>query len=194
MLKILFASFAVNLFTSIDDALTRIPVLSASARSTSGRIAFSIGNLLAVTVIVGLAYVFSQVLDTLPGGSRTIAVIVLMLAIVVYFDLLTLTPPKRVQGAIIASEISPQTHRKLMGLGFIMTFVTMIDDLFALAPFFVDGWQASLFAILGIYASSLLLVFGVLYFSKALYALPHKRLFATGTLLVFAGVLAVGIL
>lgn len=194
MWETLIAGFVINLFTSIDDALTRIPVLSAAARTTTGRLAFSLGNLLAVTAAVLIALALSQFLTELPGGNRTIAVGVVILAVVIYFDLLSFSPPKRVQADIAQSRISPARTRKLISLGFVMTFITMVDDMFALAPLFLHGWTTTLAALVGIYLSSLLLVVAVLFFSEKLSMFPYKRQFAFVTLLIFAALLFFGIL
>ena len=130
MLKSLLAGFTVNLFTSADDALTRIPVLSSSARTIRGMIAFSIGNLFAVTVAVSISFGLSHVLTLLPGGNIIIAMLVFILAGVVYFDVLKLKPPKKIEKQMKEIKATPKRLRKLFFLGFVLTFITMIDDIF----------------------------------------------------------------
>ena len=194
MFKALFAGFTINLFTSADDALTRIPILSSSARTLKGMLAFSFGNLLAVTLAVAIAYGLSQVLIHLPYGNIIIAALVFILAGIVYFDVLKLKPPKKLEEHIEVTKASPQRLRKLVGLGFIMTFITMIDDIFALAPLFAGSIQESLSAIVGIYAAAMVLMFVVIYFADKLVAFPHKRGIATVILLVFGTLILFGVL
>lgn len=193
MLRSLLAGFTINLLTSIDDSVTRVPVLSSSARTLSGRLAFTAGNFLAVTLAIGIAYALAQVLEVLPGGNTLIAVFVFVLAGLVYFDVLTLKPPQRVDAEIKKSTVSGTRLAKLVGLGFVMTFLMVIDDIFALAPLFTDSWRASLSAIVGIYGATLFLAVGVIYFAKQLAALPHQRLIATGTLVAFGCLLLLGV-
>lgn len=194
MFKALLAGFIINLFTSADDALIRIPILSSSARTLRGMIAFSVGNLLAVTLAIAIAYGLSHVLTLLPGSNVVIAVLLFILAGIIYFDVLKLKPPKKLEKHIEVSRVSPQRLRKLVGLGFVMTFVTMIDDIFALAPLLTGSLQESLSAIVGIYAAALLLIFMVIYFADKLIAFPHKREFATGILLFFGTLVLFGVL
>ena len=193
MLKHFLGGFTVNLLTSIDDSVTRVPVLSSSARTTRGRLAFTLGNLLAVTVAIGIAWALAQVLTALPGGNTLIALLVFGLAALVYFDVLTLSPPKPLHAEIQRSTLSGVRTAKLVGLGFVMTFLMVLDDIFALAPLLVGGVRESLLVIAGIYAATLVLALGVLYFAEALAALPHQRLIATGTLVVFGVLLLVGV-
>lgn len=194
MLTFFLAGFTINLFTSLDDALTRIPVLTAAARSNSGRLAFTCGNLLAVTLAVAIAFLLSRFLDVLPNTQYLIAGLVFLLAGVVYFDVLALKPPRKINADFERSKRQPQRHTKLIGLGFVMTFITMIDDMFALAPLFLDGPQASLAALGGIYAAAILLAFGVIFFAHKLAAVPHKRELATLSLITFGLLLLFGVL
>jgi hypothetical protein len=194
MFKLFLAGFSINLFTSIDDALTRIPILSANTRSNKGRLAFSFGNLLAVTVAVAISYALSQFLTTLPGGNVMIATFIFFLAGILHFDLLAIRPPAKLQAKIEDTQVSPQRITKLIALGFAMTFITMIDDMFALAPLFTHSVKESLVAIIGIYTSSLLLIVGVIFFAEKLTAIPHKRSIATGTLILFGFLLLFGVI
>jgi len=194
MFKALFAGFTINLFTSVDDALTRIPILSASTRTLKGMIAFSIGNLLAVTLAIAIAYGLSQFLTLLPGSNVLIAIFIFILAGIIYFDVLNLKPPKRIEKHVEASKVSSQRLHKLVGLGFVITFITMVDDIFALAPLFIGTLQESLFVILGIYTASLFLAISVIYFADKLIALPHKRELATAILIGFGILIYFGVL
>jgi hypothetical protein len=194
MFKALLAGFTINLFTSADDALTRIPILSSSARTLKGMAAFSLGNLLAVTLAVAISYGLSHVLVSLPGGNMVIASLVFILAGIVYFDVLKLKPPKKIEEHIEVSKATPQRLLKLVGLGFIMTFITMIDDMFALTPLLTGSFIESLPAIIGIYIAALLLIFIVIYFADKLIAFAYKREFATLILLIFGTLIFFGVL
>jgi len=185
MLKYLIAGFTLNFFTSIDDALTNVPVLSASTRTGVGRFAFALGNLIAVTLAVAIAFFLARFLTVLPNSHLIVAGLVFVMAIVIYFDLLAVKPPKRIVKGAQASIISPQRFGKLVVLGFFMTFTTMLDDMFALAPLFLDGFQASMAALVGIYLASLTLIIGTIYFAEKITRVPHKREIATVTLIVF---------
>jgi hypothetical protein len=47
-LKYLLLGFAVKIITGFDDTITHIPVLASVTRTRAGKIAFSIGTLLAI--------------------------------------------------------------------------------------------------------------------------------------------------
>jgi hypothetical protein len=194
MLTFFLAGLTINLLTSLDDALTRIPVLTAAARSRRGRLAFTLGNMLAVTLAVLLAFLLSRFLETLPNTQYIIAGLIFILAGIVYFDLLALKPPAKINAEVERSKWQPQRLPKLIGLGLVMTFITMIDDMFALAPLFLHGWQASLAALAGIYTAALILAVMVIFFAHKLAVLPHKRLLATLSLIIFGLLLLFGII
>lgn len=193
MIRYLVAGFAINFFTSIDDALTDIPVLSASTRTNKGRIAFSLGTLLAVTVAVVIAFSLSQFISFLPHSNIIVALLVFIMAIVIYFNLLSIQPPQKISKSFKNKDISSERFAKLVVLGFFMTFTTMLDDIVTLAPLFLGSFQESLAALVGIYSATFFLIFLVIYFAKQITAIPHKREIATVILIVFGFLLLFGI-
>ena len=184
-MKYFSLGFIINTFTSFDDAITRIPLLSSTTNTRLGRLAFSIGNLLAVTVAIALSVFFAQFLSVLPYGNIFIAGFIFIMAVIIYFDLVHLKPPKKVISAVTEGHISTLRFSKLLILGFFMTLVTMTDDIFALAPLFLNGKYPTLLAIVGIYISSIILTLSVFYFAERIQAVPHKKSIATLTLIIF---------
>lgn len=193
MFKLFLTGFSINFFTSVDDVLTNIPVLSASARTNKGRIAFALGNLIAVTVVALMAYTLSRFLVLLPYSNIIVASLIFIMAIIVYFNLLAFKQPKMISKDIEKSTISSQHFTKLVVLGFFMTFTTMLDDMLALAPLFLGSVRESIMALMGIYAASLLLIFGTIYFAKQIETLPYKKELATAALVIFGFLLLFGI-
>jgi hypothetical protein len=194
MLKYLLSGFLINFFTSIDDALTNIPVLSAVTRTRAGRIAFSIGNVLAVTFTLFLSVLLSRFLETLPYVRIVVPIFLLVIAWTLYFDVLKLRPPRSVALRLQHPE---KMHRlrfvKLVGLGFFMTFITIIDDVFALSPLFIDGLGNALAAVVGIYLAAFSLIIITIRSAAKLAAIPHKKEIAVGVILIFALLFALGV-
>ena len=78
-------SFLIGFFAktiaSFDDMLTRIPVLAALTRTWKGRIAFSVGTLLATALIIFLAQFFASLIQNIPYQRYIIAGIIGLLAL-----------------------------------------------------------------------------------------------------------------
>ena len=73
--------FFVKGIASFDDTLTRIPIIAELTRTKKGRIAFSFGTIIALTVIVTIAILFSNILDRIAFRNQIIALLIFVLAI-----------------------------------------------------------------------------------------------------------------
>lgn len=110
MLPILFqqiiSGFFVKAIASFDDTLTRIPVIVELTRGKQGKIAFSIGTLLALTVILIIVIFFSALLNLLPLTRFIIAGLILLLAIAVYFEIFTTKPNERLRSKLASGDFT----------------------------------------------------------------------------------------
>ena len=85
-IKYFIGGFFSKTIASFDDAVTRIPVVAQLTKTRKGRIAFSIGNLLAVTVVIVIAMFFSSLLEKIPYTRTITSLLILLLAGAIYFD------------------------------------------------------------------------------------------------------------
>jgi hypothetical protein len=193
MLEHFIAGFTINLFTSADDAITDIPVLSSATKTRKGRLVYALGKIIAVTLAIAIAFVLSRFIATLPHPHIIVASLVFVMAFVIYFDIFSIATPKKITKKVEVVAMTTQRFFKLMTLGFLMTFTTMLDDMFTLSPLFIDSMRESIAAIAGIYAASFVLIIAVMYFAKQIQAVPHKREIATAILIAFGFLLLFGV-
>jgi len=193
MFEHFIAGFIINFATSIDDAITDIPVLSSATHSRKGRFAYALGKILAVLLAIGIAFVLSKFISTLPNSNILVAILIFIMAFVIHFNLLSLSTPKKVSKKVEQSVMTRERFIKLVVLGFFMTFTTMLDDMFTLAPLFLGSWDESLVAISGILTATLVIIALVLFFTRQLTAIPHKREISTVVLVGFGFLLLFGV-
>jgi len=79
--------------------------------------------------------------------------------------------------------ISVKRIAKLIGIGFITAFVTVIDDSLAYSSIFLILEQP-IFAILGIYIATILQLAAIIYFSRKIQKIPYKRQISAGGLII----------
>jgi len=60
------SGFFVKLITGFDDTLVHIPILANITKTKLGRIAFSSGILIAITLAIVLSFLFASFIKTLP--------------------------------------------------------------------------------------------------------------------------------
>ena len=196
MLNILLATFGegflVKSIASFDDTLTRIPVISHLTKTRLGRIAFSIGTLLALTVILVLAVFFSELLSLIPHTRLIAAGLILILAIFVYFDVFVGEPSRRLESRL---SILNSSHNllKIIWIGFLVSFITLIDDSFVLIPLFLKDHVSNAATILGVYLAALVQIFAVIYFGESLEKIKYKKELASSSLFILSVLVAFGL-
>lgn len=189
-LKCIISGVIVKAIASFDDFLTRIPLLAELTKTRKGKIAFSLGNLLAVFVVMFLAIIFAVFIDQLPYAHLISAVLIFILAGLVYCEVFVVKPKSILEKKLLKIEkISAQRFFKLLGIGFIISFITLIDDTIVLAglflgkEFYCQVWISS-----GIIAVTLLELVLIVYFSEKIFKLKYKKELAT------LGMVVVGLL
>ncbi|MEX0877816.1 MAG: hypothetical protein WDZ40_03075 [Candidatus Spechtbacterales bacterium] len=193
MIKYLLLGFFIQFITSLDDTLTRIPISANLTRRRKGKIAFSLGNVLAVATAVTIAYFFSAFLDKLLYTRYVVSGLILLLAAVVYFDVFKGRISKKADYKL-RRPMSTERFLRLMGAGFVISFIMTIDDIVALAPLFIDTtFLEKIFALAGVSAATAVLIFFVIYSSERLKKIPHKKDIAAGSLLLLSLLVLMGI-
>lgn len=189
------AGFAVKFIASLDDTITKVPVISHITRTRMGKIAFSVGNMLAVFVVIALAAFLSFLFADFAYFHYIAGGLVLVMSGITLFGIFPgARPQKKKEWPFRNGIISTERFVMLMIAGFSVSMITLIDDIAAMIPLY-GGHLASAFTVTaGIIAATLLQIVLVIYFSGFLDRLPHKKEIAGLGLAVYGVLVIAGIL
>jgi hypothetical protein len=171
---------------SFDDTLTRIPIIAELTRTRKGRIAFSFGTICALTVIVTIAILFSNILDRIAFRNQIIALLIFVLAILVYFEVFINKSQKKVEKSLKKVKAGPVPIVKLISIGFIVSFITLIDDMIILTPLFVGNATETFFSLVGVYLATIVQIMIVIYFGGKIIKFRYKKEIASFALTILA--------
>lgn len=191
ILKKFILGFAVKSIASFDDSLTGLPFVVAVTRTRQGKLAFALGSLLAVVAVIAVVWPLSPVIGHIPHYRWFVAAFILLLAYGVWSARLSKMfsrPKDRLLTRY--SKISPERFRQMTAAGFLLSIVTLVDDSVAFLPLFVsDGWWAAA----GIMTATALQTALVIYLAERLERFRYRRQVTTAGLLVYAILLATGV-
>ncbi|HDQ22515.1 MAG TPA: hypothetical protein ENN28_00915 [Candidatus Uhrbacteria bacterium] len=190
LIKYLSLGFVVKTIASFDDFLTRIPIVAAFTRTRKGKIAFSIGSFLAICLVIVFGVIFATFIASFFYAKYISAGLIFILALLVYFQIFDIKPASKLEQKLLKmEEISAERFLKLIGIGFIVSLITFIDDTIVFAGFFLgQNMPAIIFSSLGIIIATLVEIFLVVYFSEKINKLKYKKEIAVFGL-VFLGIL-----
>jgi len=175
VLKYLASGFLVKLITGIDDSMVHIPIIANMTRTRLGRIAFAVGILFAITLAIIFSFLFASTIRLIPYYKYLSAGLIFVLAFTIYFDLLIHKPKEKVEKKLKKiKRISAKRFLKLIGIGFITAFATVIDDTIAYSSLFLS-LTSVYFVIIGIYLATITQLIMVVYFSKKIQKMPYKK-------------------
>ena len=127
--KLIFSGIIVKAIASFDDFLTRIPLIAELTKTRKGKIAFSLGAFLAVLAVIFLAIIFAAFIHKLPYARVISAGLIFILAGLVYCEVLLVKPRSKMDIKLIKTEkITILRFLKLIGNGFVISFLTLIAD------------------------------------------------------------------
>ncbi len=178
--------FFVKGIASFDDTLTRIPIIAELTRTRKGRIAFSFGTICALTVIVTIAILFSNILDRIAFRNQIIALLIFVLAILVYFEVFISKSQEKVEKSLKKVKAKSVPIIKLISIGFIISFVTLIDDMIILTPLFVSNATETFFSLVGVYLATIVQIIIVIYFGGKIAKFRYKKEIAFFALTILA--------
>lgn len=188
----ILAGFLLKSIASFDDTLTRIPLLINLTHTLKGRVSFFIGTFLALTVILIIAIFFSNLLDFIPYRNQLIAILIFLLALAVYFEIFTSVSHKKIEKNI---QIQTDTARliRLVLVGFIISFITLLDDMIVLIPLFTGDTVSRFYSLIGVYSATLVQIIIVIFFSKKIGDIKYKKQVASLALLLLSVLIWAGI-
>jgi undecaprenyl pyrophosphate phosphatase UppP len=178
--------FFVKGIASFDDTLTRIPMIAELTRTKKGRVAFSIGTISALTVIVTLAILFSNILNQITFRNQIIALLILVLSILVYFEVFINKSQRKVEKSLKKVKVRSVPVVKLISIGFIISFVTLIDDMIILTPLFGGEANETFFSLVGVYLATIIQIIIVIYFGGKITKFKYKKEIASFALIILA--------
>ena len=198
LLKYFFAGFLVKLITGFDDTLTHVPLISYLTKTRQGKVAFGVGIFLAICLAVVVAVFFSSLIKSIPYYRYVLGGLIFVLAIVIYFDFFrkervkeTEIKMKKVQKF---KSISQKRFLKLVAVGFVAAFATLLDDIIAYSSLLLGQGGEKLIGIGGILSAGLLEVFVIVYFSKKLSKFEWRKEIASVGLLILGVLVLKGVI
>jgi len=182
ILKSIFSGLFVKLVTGFDDLMIHIPIIATMTKTRRGKIAFSIGILLAITSAIILALIFASTIKLLPYNHFISASLLILLAFSIQFNWFNKPKQKteeklktkKVKEGLKIKRISLKRFFKLIGIGFITAFATVIDDTIAYSAL-LGNLSTVPYVILGIYITTFVEIFAVIYFSRKISKIPYKK-------------------
>jgi hypothetical protein len=184
--------FLVKSIASFDDTLTRIPVISLLTGTRQGRVVFSIGSYLALTLILFLTLFFSEFLGRYEYARETASGLIFALAILVYFNVFAGRADEQLR--IRLSKISTESASffRILGVGFLVSFVTLVDDVIVLIPLFLGDNLNIFLSFIGVYIAATVQILIVIYFGGKLEKIKHKNILASASLLILSVLVLIG--
>ncbi len=188
IIKYFIAGALAKALASFDDTITRIPIIAQVTRARMGRIAFSIGNLSAVTAAIILAWTLSSILEEFPYTRIITSGLIFLLAILVYFDFLGKKEVKRIERTKkkVEIKISGMRFWRLVGIGFVVSFITLIDDFIVLTPLFFGSLVSQIATVIGIYMATIIQILLVIYMAEKIARWRYVKEITTIGLIILA--------
>lgn len=189
--------FFVKIVTGFDDLMVHIPIASSITKTRMGKIAFSLGILIAITVAIIIGGLFASVIKLMPYFKYVSASLIFLLAIIIHFNILTSKPREKAKEKVIKEvkkikTISMKRFVKLVVIGFITAFATVIDDTIAYSALFLES-SMIFYTILGVYIATFCQLIAIIYFSKKISKLPYKKEMTTIGLVILGFLILKGV-
>jgi hypothetical protein len=191
VIKFIILGFFVKIITGLDDTITQVPVIASITRTRMGKIAFSIGTVLAIIVAIIISVFFSTIIKDLEYYRYFTAGLIIILALGIYFRVFAGKTKERVKKKLFKMQkISIQRFTKLAGIGFVASLATGLDDIIAYLPLFsADSGPIIIYSIIGILAGAMLEVILIIYFSEKIAKIKYKEEIAAAGLLILAALI-----
>jgi hypothetical protein len=176
VMKYFLSGLFVKLLAGFDDTMTRIPIMSNMTKTKKGRYAFAIGIFIAVSLAIFLAFSFALLIKSIPYVNFISAGLIFLLAMSIQFNLFTEKPKKEIRKKLSKIQrVSTKRFFKLILLGFITAFVTVIDDIIAYSGLFVSQASNTTPIILGFFAGTIIQLTAIIYFSQKFSKIKYKK-------------------
>lgn len=196
ILKLVAFGFFIKFITGLDDTITRVPVIASITKTRAGKIAFSIGNLAAVSVAIVIAIFFSSLIIEIPYYKYITAGLLILLAAGIYFDFFVHKPREKAEANLLKMQkISIERFTKLMTIGFVASFATLLDDIIAYLPLYTtdNPWEM-VWSSIGIISATIFQIILIIFFAEKITKIKYKEEIASAGLVILAVLLVLNIL
>jgi hypothetical protein len=194
-MKYFLSGLFVKLLTGFDDTMTRIPIMSNMTKTKKGRYAFAIGIFIAVSLAIFIAYTFAALIKSIPYVNYISAGLIFLLAMSIQFNLFTEKPKKEIRRKLTnIKRVSAKRFFKLISLGFITAFATVIDDTIAYAGLFVSQASNTTPIIIGFFTGTIIQLTAIIYFAKQFSRIKYKKEITVIGLIILSILIALKIL
>ncbi|MFC1801421.1 hypothetical protein ACFLZB_03075 [Nanoarchaeota archaeon] len=186
----LIQGFLIKLLTGGDDVLVQIPLLGTLFKRRSCKINFLIGTFFSLGTVLVLSILFASLLKKIPYAHYISAGLLVILAILVYFNLLLFKPKFKQQCQVLEEKVKRNINLQALAAGFIAFFITAIDDAIIYSSVLLKPLADNLYVIIGILIAFSLEVILIFYFSKHIAKLKYTKQITTLVLLTLAVLVA----
>ncbi len=159
-----------NILTGADDTISHVPIAASLLKTKTSRAFFALGMIFSVFVIIIIAILLSKALYLIPYRNIISAMLILILAFIVYFRKKKNSENKFLKGLPKEVRLSA-----LSMIGFLTVFATSIDDLVVYLSLMTRGFSEQIFIAAGIMAAGILEVYVVFRFSKYLSKVKYMK-------------------
>jgi len=198
MLKYFLAGFFVKLITGFDDTLTHVPLISYLTKTRKGKVAFGTGIFLAICFAIVVAVFFSWMIKGIPNYRYVVGGLLFALAFIIYFDIFRKErvekTEKRIKKVERVKKISHKRFLKLIVVGFIAAFATLLDDIIAYSSLLLGQGGERIIGISGILSAGILEIFVIVYFSKKLAKFEWRKEITSIGLLILGALVMKGVI
>lgn len=176
VIKAIVSGFFVKTITGFDDTLTRVPIFVNLTRTKRGKFAFLSGVFLAVSIAIVLSFLFAAVLKQFEYYHFIASFMIFFIAFAIYFDWFFKKSKKKAQTKlkVIKKQVPLKRVFKLFIIGFVSSFVTVLDDSLAYSSTFL-ALNLNPFTIVGIYLGLILQLVFTIYFSSKISKMKYKK-------------------
>ena len=190
----LLFGFFVNIITSFDDTITNVPILASVTKVKMGKIAFSVGTMLAIIAAIIISIFFATFLRSFAYYRYIAATLIFILAALIYFDVFVHKPRTKAGKRLLRlKKVSTVRFTQLIGIGFIASFATVLDDIIAYLPLFIGGFLIKAYAIIGIILATIVEIIAVIYFSEKIAKIKYKEEIASAGLVLLGILILAGV-
>lgn len=91
-LKYFLLGVFLKAIAGFDDSITRIPIIARLTHTREGKIAFSIGTLIAMSVSIILSIALASFIVSIPFAKEITAGLIFILAALIFFDVFVSKP------------------------------------------------------------------------------------------------------
>jgi hypothetical protein len=175
-LEYLLLGLVIQVVTSLDDTITKLPIILGATRTRKGKLAFVLGSLPAVLLIIAIVQVVSAAARHLTVFRYLAGGVVLGIALFMLFKRRPAQRLEKFETALAQRRgISAGRFISLLGFGFAITFLTSLDDSLAFIPLLGVSWRLALFSIIGILLGTGVNMLMLILFAERLQKIRHIR-------------------